>query len=368
MESICSMQLLRHVMIPYRTDQVSERHRVAAKMDAAWSRASGSVRPEMSAHLQRIQLLALEGDWSEVNDLAIRGMNWHANLARRLELMAALGPVARNQGNVDLAWDQVNAALPGGPATEPGSTIFPQTLDLIELAVHLCLDTGDLDDARAWLETHDRWVEWSGGTSGQAIGTLLWARYHLVAGDLVAARTCAEESLELASDPRQPLVLIAALRFLGELDTKQRDDATAEHRLQQSIKLAEACAAPFKVALSKLALAELRDVSGKIADATALLDEVVAICEPLGARPTLERASALSASRARHRAPPTLGLTRREMDVLRLLVAGMSDREIAEELFISHHTVMRHVSNILGKLNVDSRTAAAITAVRHGIA
>jgi predicted ATPase/DNA-binding CsgD family transcriptional regulator len=63
--------------------------------------------------------------------------------------------------------------------------------------------------------------------------------------------------------------------------------------------------------------------------------------------------------------PQTHGLSPRELEVLRLLVEGQSDREIATALFISHHTVMRHVSNILGKLAVESRTAAATYAVRH---
>jgi DNA-binding NarL/FixJ family response regulator len=47
-----------------------------------------------------------------------------------------------------------------------------------------------------------------------------------------------------------------------------------------------------------------------------------------------------------------------------LIAQGMTDREIADKLFISHHTVMRHVSHILAKLNVDSRTSAALAAVR----
>jgi non-specific serine/threonine protein kinase len=61
------------------------------------------------------------------------------------------------------------------------------------------------------------------------------------------------------------------------------------------------------------------------------------------------------------------GLTPRELDVLRLLVDGLSDREIAERLFISPHTVMRHVAGILNKLGVPSRTAAATWAVRHDL-
>jgi non-specific serine/threonine protein kinase len=59
------------------------------------------------------------------------------------------------------------------------------------------------------------------------------------------------------------------------------------------------------------------------------------------------------------------GLSFRELEVLRLLAEGKSDREIAADLFISRHTVSRHVSNILGKLGVDSRTAAATYAARH---
>jgi DNA-binding CsgD family transcriptional regulator/tetratricopeptide (TPR) repeat protein len=61
------------------------------------------------------------------------------------------------------------------------------------------------------------------------------------------------------------------------------------------------------------------------------------------------------------------GLTRREIEVLRLLVEGMSDREIGESLFISHRTAMTHVTNILNKLGLPSRTAAASYAVRNGL-
>lgn len=62
------------------------------------------------------------------------------------------------------------------------------------------------------------------------------------------------------------------------------------------------------------------------------------------------------------------GLTSREIDVVRLIVDGKSNPQIAEELFISLNTVLRHVSNIFGKLNVSSRTEAAIKAVEIGVA
>ncbi len=61
------------------------------------------------------------------------------------------------------------------------------------------------------------------------------------------------------------------------------------------------------------------------------------------------------------------GLTRREMDVLRILAAGHSDREIAAALFISPHTATTHVKHLLRKLGVASRAAAAAYATRHGL-
>jgi DNA-binding NarL/FixJ family response regulator len=61
-------------------------------------------------------------------------------------------------------------------------------------------------------------------------------------------------------------------------------------------------------------------------------------------------------------------LTRRELDVVRLIVDGKSNQEIAEALFISPNTVATHVANIMNKLGVESRTAAATYAIRHGLA
>ena len=68
-------------------------------------------------------------------------------------------------------------------------------------------------------------------------------------------------------------------------------------------------------------------------------------------------------------APPdqAAGLTRREVEVLRLLVAGRSNPEIAAALFISPRTATTHVTNILAKLGAQSRTEAAAHAVRHGL-
>ena len=70
---------------------------------------------------------------------------------------------------------------------------------------------------------------------------------------------------------------------------------------------------------------------------------------------------------AKPKAPGLEDLTEREIEVLRLIAAGKSNREIAEEMVISEKTVKTHVSNILGKLHLEDRTQAAIYALKHGL-
>jgi DNA-binding NarL/FixJ family response regulator len=68
---------------------------------------------------------------------------------------------------------------------------------------------------------------------------------------------------------------------------------------------------------------------------------------------------------------PTLlpgGLTAREAEVLRLVAAGKTNRDIAVELVISEHTVARHLQNMFVKLDVSSRSAATAFAYEHGLA
>jgi predicted ATPase/DNA-binding CsgD family transcriptional regulator len=82
------------------------------------------------------------------------------------------------------------------------------------------------------------------------------------------------------------------------------------------------------------------------------------------ARSMLDRLTAPDVAKV-GRSKATGGLTPRELEVVRLLVDGQSDRQIGERLFISHRTVMTHITHILAKLEVESRTAAATFAVRH---
>jgi two-component system, NarL family, response regulator LiaR len=85
--------------------------------------------------------------------------------------------------------------------------------------------------------------------------------------------------------------------------------------------------------------------------------------------PAIARKLLQEVSRPSKAAPPTEEpLTERELDVLRLVARGQSNREIAAELVISEATVRTHVSNILGKLHLASRTQATLYALREGIA
>ena len=122
---------------------------------------------------------------------------------------------------------------------------------------------------------------------------------------------------------------------------------------------------PFEEAIARIdlaaSLALLGETDAAASEARAARDRLL----ELGAPDEAERARRLLA--------PPVGagaaapVTPREQDVLRLLVEGLTNREIAERLVVSEHTVHRHVTNILRKLDLPTRTAAASYAVRSGL-
>jgi DNA-binding CsgD family transcriptional regulator len=103
---------------------------------------------------------------------------------------------------------------------------------------------------------------------------------------------------------------------------------------------------------------------GHEGDARTTLETARAALVEIGATPALARADRLLEGLD---AGPPAGLTAREIEVLRLVATGLTNAEIARELFISRHTVDHHLRSIYGKLNVPSRAAATRYAIQHNI-
>ena len=358
---------LRYIALPYRADRLTERRQLAERAEAAWARARDSLAdPESPRRLPRLALLIIEGDWAEAARLAPKFQR-SAFFGR---MFADPAEIARLRGARSSAWAAVRQDLPDGPQASPGSRHYFKSLALQRIAAALALDVDDLPTARDWLDAHDRWLDWSGAALGQSEGQVLWARYHQHVGDLALARVHADRSLTYASEPRQPLALLAAHRTLGELATIGGQHAEAMTHLNTALALAEACAAPYERALTLLALAEHHFGTGSHDDALATLAEARTILTRLGARPALARADALAACLAKPVAPSPLpfDLTPREAEVLRLVATGLSNAGVASQLSLSHRTVEQHLRTIYSKLGVPSRTAAARLAHAHDLA
>ena len=113
-----------------------------------------------------------------------------------------------------------------------------------------------------------------------------------------------------------------------------------------------------------------RNEPGDRDKATSLLNESLSISTELGMRPLMERAQDrldLLASAAPETPDYPSGLSQREVEVLRLLALGKSNREIGDGLVITEGTVRRHVSNLYDKIGVSNRTEATRYALREGL-
>ncbi|MGN6675366.1 MAG: hypothetical protein ACTHMA_18895, partial [Thermomicrobiales bacterium] len=290
----CAWLDLYRVLLPYQSDQRAERQRLADEAEYAWRQARG-VQGDQDARFAQLPIFVLEGQWAEARTMTETVAATEMNNGLVVVARLFLGSLARAQGDTALAWAQVRLHLPLGPATAPGNDYFQDSIILQRLAAALATDAGDLPLAREWLAAHDRWLAWSGAVLGQAEGQLGWAEYYRAAGDHAQAWHHAEAALARATEPRQPLALLAAHRLLGELDTAAGGYAVAQTHLTEALALADACAAPYERALCLLAQVELRAATGDRDGAQAALAEARTILEPLGAKPALARADALDA-------------------------------------------------------------------------
>ena len=117
--------------------------------------------------------------------------------------------------------------------------------------------------------------------------------------------------------------------------------------------------APYEIARTRVLIGDACRLHGDEEAAVLEHDAARGIFERLGATPDLARFEA--PTRGSH------GLSRRELDVLRLVSAGKTNRQIAASLVISEHTVARHLQNIFAKLGLSSRAAATAFAFEHDL-
>ncbi|MFJ9815203.1 LuxR C-terminal-related transcriptional regulator [Streptomyces sp. NPDC101151] len=151
----------------------------------------------------------------------------------------------------------------------------------------------------------------------------------------------------------------------GALAHETRDLDRALPLLHRALAVWLALGMPYEAARVRMTLAAADRTAGDDEGARMELRAARQAFQELGAAPDARRAAALLAGL---RGEPPGGLTGREIQVLRLVAAGRTNRSIAAELVISEHTVARHLSNIFAKLDVSSRAAATAYACTHGLA
>ncbi len=161
----------------------------------------------------------------------------------------------------------------------------------------------------------------------------------------------------------------AADRYLGLLAATLGEHERAVEHFEQALAVNRAMHATTWVAHTVHAYGRTLRMRGRRDDAvhaSALLSEAATLAERIGMPVLLARARALGARLERARTSPD-DLSRRELDILRLVAAGHSNREIGAELCISEHTVANHVRSILRKTGAANRTDAAGYAFRHAL-
>src|SRR6266540_6052426 len=186
----------------------------------------------------------------------------------------------------------------------------------------------------------------------------------LAARDVHAARAAADELSEIAAEIDAQLLQAMSAAATGAVLLAEGDTRAALEALRRAWKSWQELEAPYEAArvrvLIGLACRELGDED----TAGMEMDAARRTLQQLGAAPDLVRLEELSRTAVPQ---PIGGLTAREVEVLRLVATGKTNRAIADKLVISEKTVARHMSNIFTKLGLSSRSAATAYAYEHDL-
>lgn len=298
----------------------------------------------------RAEIFQLHGAWPEALAEARRARE---RCERVMNLRAAghaayqQAEVLRRQGDfaaADAAYRDANAC---GRQPQPG-------LALLRLA------EGDAQTAAASLR---RALTESVAPLERSRLLPAYAEVLVALGDHGEARRACRELSEICSEFPSPMLDAIAACIQGSVELAAGDAESALVSLRRALQGWQELGAPYEAARARLLVAMACRALGDEDAAQLELEAVRAVFEDLAARPDLRRVEAL----LRGDGKDAHGLSGRELEVLRLVATGRTNREIAATLVLSEHTVARHVQNIFRKLRVSSRSAATAFAFEHGL-
>jgi DNA-binding CsgD family transcriptional regulator len=316
-----------------------------------------SAQPDMVPYrgvclIHRAEILRLRGIWPQALDEARRACEHLSRQPRQTELGAAfyqLGELHRLQGRLDEAEEAYRRASEAGRSPQPG-------LALVRLAQGK-IDAATTAIARAVSETRDR--------RPRVILLAAQVEILLAASDIATAKSALGELTACASEMASPFLRAIASSTSGGVSLAEGDCEAALGALHEARTLWRDLEAPYEAArcgmMIGLSCRALRDTDGaqlELEAACRTFRQLGAVLDAAHVE-TLLSAGASAAGRG--------GLTLREVEVLKLVASGKTNRAIAEALDISEKTVARHLSNIFTKLDLPSRAAATAYAFQHHI-
>jgi ATP/maltotriose-dependent transcriptional regulator MalT len=324
--------------------------RRAAEWSEATTRWAGQHPLAVFPGLCRVHLassLRSRGEWDEAEEQAVRACAELAtlNVTTAAAGYAEIGEIRRRIGDLDGAEDALRRAeqLSGQPQSG---------LALLRLA------QGNVDAAVAIITRALDEITWD----RLARARLLPARAQIAiaAGDMACATGALGELESTASDFASPALIAATLSTRGRIQLAS-NDRSACATLRQAAERWQELGVPHEVATARMLHGAACRPAGDLDGAATSFEAARTLFEQLGAALDLRDLRDITGT------TPDLpaGLSQREVEVLRLVAAGMTNRQIAAELFISEKTVARHLSNIFTKIGVTSRTAATAFAFEH---
>jgi DNA-binding CsgD family transcriptional regulator len=299
--------------------------------------------------VRRAEILQLHGAWPEAIEAARQACNRLSQPSPQPASGAAFyqcGELYRLRGEFAEADEAYRNANRYGRTPQPGLALLRLAQGQTETAttaIQLAFDEAHGSETRSRLLP-------------------AYVEIMLAAGDIQAARQAADELSSLAGELDAPVLTAVAAQARGAVRQAEGDARAALPILRQAWTGWQEVESSYDAARVRVLIGLASRDLGDVDAADMEFDAARWIFQQLGARPDLTRVEALS--RALTPAPAG-GLSAREIQVLRLVAAGKTNREIASALFISERTAERHLSNIFNKLDLTSRSAATAYAYEH---